>query len=84
MHIYWWWDFKVLLRRLLLLVVFVTQFTNVKNRTYGVAITCLIIFAIHLACFPYKDALDNWLEALSLLILTYAAITSDSSSGAGE
>ena len=66
---------QILVRRLLILVVYVTQYTQVAKRTYGVAILCLAICAIHFAAWPFKNEQDNVLEAVSLTLLTYAAVT---------
>eukprot|EP00052_Salpingoeca_macrocollata_P030259 m.316251 g.316251 ORF g.316251 m.316251 type:complete len:330 (-) comp23073_c1_seq9:290-1279(-) len=74
----WWWEVQVIARRLLLLVVYVANYTHLQQRTYGVAVMCVFIGLFHAYMRPFKHAQDNTLELLSLTMLSYAAITKSS------
>ena len=66
---------QILLRRLLILVVYVAKYTQVVQRTYGIAIVCLFVFLLQALTMPYKRRDDNVLECISQVLLCYAALT---------
>ena len=66
---------KVLARRVLTLVVYVSRYSHVAQRTYGILIVTVLILVVHMSIRPFKHFSDNALEALSLTILVYAAGT---------
>ena len=66
---------KVLIRRMVILVVYVTEYTHVLRRTYGIAILCFLICIGHFWAWPFRLQEDNVLESISLAVLTYAAMT---------
>ena len=66
---------QVLARRVLTLVVYVSQFTLVTERAYGILVVSLIIMALHFGTYPFKELSDNILESISLTMLVYAAGT---------
>jgi membrane-bound ClpP family serine protease len=66
---------QVIVRRILILVVYVALYTKATQRAYGIAILSLLCLLVHSQCNPFKEADDNALESLSLLMLAYAAIT---------
>ena len=56
-------------------MVYVAKYSQVEQRTYGVAILCFATCIIHFSAWPFKSNQDNILEAISLTTLTYAAVT---------
>ena len=75
---FWWWEVQILVRRMLILIVYATQYTNSKARCFGIALLCLIYFTMQLAMMPFKLEQDNLLECISLLTLCYASLTTAS------
>ena len=71
----------MLIRRLLILIVYVSEYTNVERRTYGIGILCFGTVILHTLAWPYLSRDDNVLDTLALSVLTYAAITQSSFSG---
>ena len=51
---------------------------------YVVAILCHFILIMHLACLPYHAGSDNFLEALSLFVIAYAATKNASAGGEND
>jgi hypothetical protein len=75
---------QVIVRRILILVVYVALYTKVTQRTYGIAVLSLLCLIVHTQCNPFKGSDDNALESLSLLMLAYAAITKIAYQDGGE
>jgi hypothetical protein len=78
----YWWQIQEYARRLLLLLGFVFIHDH-HTKAYFVAIVCLFILIIHVLLLPFEHGVDNFVEAVSLTVLTYAAFataaeTSDS------
>eukprot|EP00051_Salpingoeca_urceolata_P021975 m.351836 g.351836 ORF g.351836 m.351836 type:complete len:1161 (-) comp19898_c13_seq1:28-3510(-) len=71
----YWWQVQELVRRVVILSVYVVFFVDTTVRTYAVFVTCLGILVMHLWALPFHSHTDNFLEGLSLLMLTYAAGT---------
>lgn len=63
------------MRRVLILAVYVSRYTDISERSYGVLILCALTMAVHTSCYPFRNFWDNVLESISLLMLTYAAST---------
>ena len=63
------------MRRVLILVVYVSLFTQVTQRAYGILILNALVMVLHTSCYPFKDFSDNLFETVSLVVLTYAAAT---------
>ena len=66
---------KVLARRVIILVIYVSLYTKISKRNYGILVISAIIAIAHAAVRPFKDTVDNILEMLSLTMLVYAAST---------
>ena len=64
-----------MVRRILILIIYVSEYTNVPERTYGILVVSMLILVLHTCLLPFKDPTDNVLETLSLTMLTYAAAT---------
>lgn len=60
---------------MLTLLVYVSKYTDVPARTYGVLLVSVLIAILHASVLPFKNSSDNLLETLSLTILIYAAGT---------
>ena len=45
---------------------------------------CLVVTGFHFLAWPFRENLDNVLEALSLFLLTYAAVTKTAFRGSGK
>jgi hypothetical protein len=59
---------------LLLLMGFV--FIHDKTtKDYFIAVVCLFILIIHVLVLPFEHGLDNFVESISLTVLTYAAFS---------
>ena len=69
------------MRRLLIMVVYVTQYMQVLHRTYGIGVLCFAVVLSHILVWPFQNQQDNMLEAVSLAVLTYAAFTKSSYPG---
>ena len=65
----------MLARRVLTLVVYVSRYTEVAQRTYGILVVSLIILVAHTGTYPFKTFSDNALETISLAMFVYAAGT---------
>eukprot|EP00041_Stephanoeca_diplocostata_P036037 m.1296580 g.1296580 ORF g.1296580 m.1296580 type:complete len:1787 (+) comp24794_c0_seq31:338-5698(+) len=72
---FWWWEVQVLFRRMLVLVMYVTLYSDEKKRKYAIFVVSLAILMTHMVCLPYKHAKDNTVESISLASLVYAAGT---------
>ncbi len=70
-----WWLAQELARRAVSVAVYVGLFLNLGMRQYILAVVCLIFLVFHMVCLPLKSALDNFLETLSLGVLSYVAVT---------
>ena len=71
-------------RRFLILVVYVTQYTDVSKRSYGILSACIVIAIFHTIALPFRKTSENNLETLSLTVLTYAAGTKAAFTDGGE
>eukprot|EP00041_Stephanoeca_diplocostata_P036033 m.1296276 g.1296276 ORF g.1296276 m.1296276 type:complete len:210 (+) comp24794_c0_seq12:6233-6862(+) len=70
-----WCVKQVLFRRMLVLVMYVTLYSDEKKRKYAIFVVSLAILMTHMVCLPYKHAKDNTVESISLASLVYAAGT---------
>ena len=61
-----------------------SRYAEVSQRTYGILIVSVIILFFHMVANPFKEASDNMLESLSLLMLVFAASTKSAFPNGGE
>ena len=63
------------MRRVLILIVYVSKYRNVVQRTYGILVLNALVALLHACLQPFVRTSDNIVETISLGMLTYAAST---------
>eukprot|EP00041_Stephanoeca_diplocostata_P037252 m.1399449 g.1399449 ORF g.1399449 m.1399449 type:complete len:1747 (-) comp25002_c0_seq6:325-5565(-) len=72
---FWWWEVQVLIRRMVVLAVYVSKYSNVAERAYGIFVVSFVILVVHVLSQPYKHTKDNLVETASLSTLVYASVS---------